>query len=117
MKESIWMDEGFNTFINTLAEQKFNNGEYAASRELDAPRLTGAFFNDNAESIYNVPDVVQSYNLGVVAYYKPGFGLQLLRENILGAERFDSAFRYYVQQWAFKHPTPYDFFHCRKLCR
>ena len=35
----------------------------------------------------------------------------MLRENILGKERFDGAFRYYTQQWAFKHPTPYDFFH------
>lgn len=111
-RKYAWMDEGFNTFINTLAEKQFNNGEYSNNRELDANRLTKAFFNERSQSIYTIPDVVEPFNLGVVAYYKPGFGLQLLRENILGPERFDSAFRYYVHQWAFKHPTPYDFFHC-----
>ncbi|MBO9572242.1 MAG: M1 family metallopeptidase [Chitinophagaceae bacterium] len=111
-RKFAWMDEGFNTFINTLAEEKFNNGEYGKNRELSADRLTMYFFNPNAQSIYTAPDVIRPENLGVMAYYKPGFGLKLLRENILGPERFDSAFRYYVHQWAFKHPTPWDFFHC-----
>lgn len=111
-RKYAWMDEGFNTFINTLAEQEFNKGEYANNRELEASALTTPFFNPAAQSIYTVPDVVKPKNLGVVAYYKPGFGLKLLRENILGPERFDSAFRYYVHQWAYKHPTQWDFFHC-----
>jgi aminopeptidase N len=34
----------------------------------------------------------------------------MLREQILGPERFDFAFRTYVARWAFKHPTPDDFF-------
>lgn len=110
-RKFAWMDEGFNTFINTLAEKQFNNGEYAKNRELNPSVLAAPFFNPKSESILTVPDVVQPPNLGLVAYYKPGFGLQLLRENILGPARFDSAFRYYVHQWAFKHPTPYDFFH------
>jgi aminopeptidase N len=38
-------------------------------------------------------------------------GLELLREDILGEEKFDSAFRYYIRSWAYKHPTPWDFFH------
>lgn len=111
-RKFAWMDEGFNTFINTLAQEQFNNGEYANNRELNPAALSQAFFNDNAQSIYTVPDVVKPRNLGVAAYYKPGFGLKLLRENILGPARFDSAFKYYTHQWAFKHPTPWDFFHC-----
>jgi hypothetical protein len=111
-RKFAWMDEGFNTFINLLAEKQFNNGEYANNRAMKAPDVTKRFFNENSQSIINIPDVVQQYNLGVVAYYKPGYGLQILRENILGPERFDSAFRYYTHQWAFKHPTPWDFFHC-----
>ncbi|NML20928.1 M1 family metallopeptidase [Pseudoflavitalea sp. G-6-1-2] len=107
-----WMDEGFNTFINGLAEASFNNGEYNGNRPMSPEMLAGAFFGDKQDPILTVPDVTQQGNLGIVAYYKPGMGLKLLRENILGQERFDSAFRYYVHQWAFKHPTPYDFFHC-----
>jgi len=106
-----WMDEGFNTFINTLAGLDFNNGEYAETRELSAKRFTNIFFNERSQNIYSIADLVHTYNFGTVLYRKPAFGLQLLRENIIGKERFDSAFRYYMHQWAFKHPTPWDFFH------
>lgn len=106
-----WMDEGFNTFINTLADSAFNKGEYYRGA-MDPAVMAKYFYGEKMESIFNTPDVVQPNNLGVLAYAKPGFGLTLLRGNVLGPERFDSAFRYYVHQWAFKHPTPYDFFHC-----
>src|SRR5690606_13329157 len=46
-----------------------------------------------------------------LAYSKPADGLTMLRELVLGQERFDLAFRTYIQRWAFKHPTPDDFFH------
>lgn len=111
-RKFAWMDEGFDTFINILAERKFNNGEYANNREVGASNLAKPFFNERSQGISTVPEVVQPLNLGIVAYYKPGYGLKILRENILGPERFDSAFRYYTHQWAFKHPTPWDFFRC-----
>jgi hypothetical protein len=34
----------------------------------------------------------------------------MLRYEVLGKERFDAAFREYIRAWAFKHPTPSDFF-------
>jgi len=46
----------------------------------------------------------------MVAYMKPAVGLVMLREYILGAERFDNAFRSYIKTWAYKHPQPGDFF-------
>ncbi len=107
-----WMDEGFNTFINTRADSAFHNGEYLDSNAANLMRYSRYFYNDSAESIFTVPDVTTGRNLGAVAYVKPGAGLTMLRDNILGKGRFDSAFSYYVHQWAFKHPTPYDFFHC-----
>jgi hypothetical protein len=57
-----------------------------------------------------IPDVTQQNFLGIAAYEKPGAGLDILRNHILGVERFDSAFRIYIDRWAFKHPTPWDFF-------
>lgn len=107
-----WMDEGFNTFINTMADKAFNNGEFLSKRPINRQGVARFYYNDSAEAIFTVPDVTQQRNLGNVAYGKPGLGLTLLRENIIGEGRFDSAFSYYVHQWAFKHPTPYDFFHC-----
>src|SRR5678810_535001 len=43
-------------------------------------------------------------------YFKPAFGLVLLREVILGHDRFDYAFKKYIERWAYKHPSPDDFF-------
>jgi hypothetical protein len=104
-----WMDEGFNTFINGLADKAFNNGEYY-SPDPNAHRMGVVMTRDSLESIMTIPDVVNIRNYGTAAYGKPGFGLQLLREEVLGEERFDNALRYYINNWAYKHPTPDDFF-------
>jgi hypothetical protein len=69
-------------------------------------------FNERSEAIFTVPDVIQAYNLGTAAYSKPAMALDLLRKYVLGEKRFDYAFRTYIRRWAFKHPTPWDFFHC-----
>ena len=103
-----WMDEGFNTFINTLSTANFNNGEYNNEHGTMHDLAPALYYP--AEPIMTIPDVQQPRALGILAYYKPGMGLKLLRESILGPERFDYAFRKYVDQWAFKHPTPQDFF-------
>ena len=104
-----WMDEGFNTFINSLSRKDFNNGEYknsGVSKDLLIPYM----FNKESESILNTPDALKEANIGAALYFKPGYGLELLREQILGPDRFDYAFRAYINRWAFKHPTPWDFF-------
>ena len=104
-----WMDEGFNTFINSLADDDFNNGEYKQPA-LNAHEIAAYLFNPNSESIFNTPDAMKEANIGTSLYFKPGFGLQLLRNQILGADRFDYAFKTYINRWAYKHPTPWDFF-------
>ena len=105
-----WMDEGFNTYINTVADSAFNNGEYLMPFR-GRTRMANAFYGATVP-IMTIPDAMPSQmEWGTLSYNKPGTGLELLREEVLGKERFDYAFRYYVHQWAFKHPTPYDFFH------
>jgi hypothetical protein len=104
-----WMDEGFNTFINTLSTTDFNNGEYA--RKPGDMHIAGAAFTrPGLESMFSQPANLKERNTGTLLYSKPGAGLTLLREQILGPERFDFAFRTYIDRWAFKHPTPDDFF-------
>jgi hypothetical protein len=105
-----WMDEGFNTFINYYSTMEFNNGEYNDRGIGDPRRLARIFTSERREAISTYPDVVQDGNLGITAYYKPGMGMVILREYILGPERFDYAFRSYIKTWAFKHPQPADFF-------
>jgi peptidase M1-like protein len=104
-----WMDEGFNTFINSLSHADFNNGEYnEASQPMDnmAPYL----FNKRTEPIMTEPDAMKEVNIGEGLYEKPSVGLTILREQVLGPDRFDYAFRTYIERWAYKHPTPWDFF-------
>ncbi|MBF9220151.1 M1 family metallopeptidase [Hymenobacter ruricola] len=108
-----WMDEGFNTFINILSSNNFNNGEYAKQLNDTARLVQGniRYMTDPATvPPYTVPDVTPSNYLGYAAYSKMGYGLFLLRSEILGPERFDYAFRTYIRRWAFKHPQPKDFF-------
>jgi len=104
-----WMDEGFNTFINTLAETDFNNGEYK-NKPANMEFTAGYMFGENSESIFKTPDALREANIGTALYRKPGYGLELLRNEILGPDRFDYAFKEYIKRWAYKHPTPWDFF-------
>ena len=104
-----WMDEGFNTFINDIASQDFNNGEYA-SKESNAQSMAKFLYSDRSESIMKTPDALKEANIGLSLYMKPGFALTLLRDQIVGAKRFDSAFKKYIRDWSFKHPSPWDFF-------
>lgn len=107
-RKYAWMDEGFNTFINNIATREFHRGEYY--KPVAGGKAAGNLFAANADGIMNTPDVIQARQLGNVAYFKPALGLNLLREYVLGAERFDEAFQAYIHRWAFKHPTPWDFF-------
>ena len=104
-----WMDEGFNTFINTLADDDFNKGEYK-NKETSMEIIAQYMFGDKTEPILTTPDAMKEANIGNSLYSKPGYGLELLRNEILGADRFDYAFKEYIKRWAYKHPTPWDFF-------
>jgi hypothetical protein len=113
-RKYAWMDEGFNTFINDLSGEAFNKGEFAAKGFFDdptSPFMVKYAFGDSMDGLYNIPDAIQQENLGIAAYSKPATMLHALRDVVLGPERFDAAFREYVRRWAFKHPTPWDFFH------
>jgi len=104
-----WMDEGFNTFMNGISTQDFNNGEYVRKPRDKSP-MYKRMFNENSETVMSEPDALKEANIGNALYSKPGYALDLLRNEILGPERFDYAFRMYIKRWAYKHPTPWDFF-------
>lgn len=104
-----WMDEGFNTFINDISSEDFNNGEYNPKPRNMAP-MYKYLFNKNSETIMSIPDALKEMNIGMALYLKPGYALGLLRNEIVGHERFDYAFKKYIDKWAYKHPAPWDFF-------
>lgn len=108
-RRHAWMDEGFNTFINYYSFLAFNKGEYTNDL-IQTRRNVGWLTNKDREPIATHPDRTLSNNLGMVAYVKPALGMIMLREYVLGAEKFDKAFRSYIKTWAYKHPQPTDFF-------
>jgi hypothetical protein len=102
-----WMDEGFNTFMNHYNWEKKYPGTY--NRRGDPGLYIPLAVSGREEPIMAPADRIRG-SLSVTAYTKPGLGLILLRDHIIGAERFDPAFRQYIDRWAYKHPTPADFF-------
>lgn len=108
-RKYAWMDEGFNTFIDNMADGAFNNGEFKGYGAIEIPPED--YFSDSLPPILTRPDALKnSYAVFVTQYLKPAYLLSLLRNQIIGEERFDRAFKKYIQDWAFRHPTPRDFF-------
>src|SRR4029453_222821 len=106
-----WMDEGFNTFINTFSEEGYFKRDDMTRRRGEASYVLQIDQVPTAQTIMTYANRYRTgSNLGSLAYVKPSIGLLTLRDKILGAEVFDSAFREYTKRWAFKHPQPADFF-------
>lgn len=107
-RQWTWMDEGLNTFCQFLAEQEWDNNfpsnRGPAYKIVDYMKMP----KDQLEPIMtNSENIVQ---FGPNAYAKPSTALNILRETVMGRDLFDFAFREYARRWAFKHPTPADFF-------
>jgi aminopeptidase N len=108
----MWQDEGFNTFINYFSEgRRYPEKGDARARALENMRLVEQYMQHDIDQPLEInPDRINPQLLGENAYVKTAVGLHLLRDEILGHEAFDDAFRAYTAAWAFKHPSPADFF-------
>ena len=113
-----FMDEGFNTFIDIYASDEFNNGEFAPKRDGEyapgkgnpADEIIPLLKDAEAPNMMARADMLTEKYRHPLVYFKPAFGLVLLREEILGKDRFDYAFKKYIERWAYKHASPDDFF-------
>ncbi len=107
-RQWTWMDEGLNTFMQFIAEQEWDRNY--PSRRGPAEKIVDYMKGDK---MFIVPIMTNSESLmqfGNNAYGKPATALNILRETVMGRELFDAAFKYYCERWAFKHPSPADFF-------
>ncbi len=117
-RRHMWMDEGLNTFIDVYESDAFNGGEYGPKRDGEyAPgpqppgdQIAAILADPAAPPIMLRADVIPGRYGHPISYFKAAYGLMLLREDILGPERFDPAFRKFIAEWAYKHPKPADFF-------
>jgi hypothetical protein len=104
----MWMDEGLNTFINGYASNAFNKGEYGDTTNTSILRMARVM-KFAKDPLMTPPE---SMGLGDYGQYysKTAVALNVLRNSVIGADRFDYAFKTYINRWAFKHPQPIDFF-------
>jgi hypothetical protein len=103
-----WMDEGLNSFVQFLTEQEWERN-YPSRR--GEPRNIAAYMA--TDKTLQTPIMINSESalqFGNNAYGKPATALNILRETVMGRELFDYAFKTYATRWAYKHPTPADFF-------
>jgi len=107
-RQWTWMDEGLNSFVQMLAMMDYEDG-YPLNRGLPK-NIVGYMKGDQAKLAPIMSKGDDLYEFGNNAYAKPATALWILRNTIMGPELFDHAFRTYSKRWAFKHPTPADFF-------
>jgi len=107
-RQWTWMDEGLNSYLQYLSQElwdnKFPSDGGVPSAIIDYMKLP----KNQLEPIMTNSENIN--NFGSNAYDKVATGLNMLRETIVGRELFDEAFRTYSRRWAFKSPTPADFF-------
>ncbi|MBA2330331.1 MAG: M1 family peptidase, partial [Flavisolibacter sp.] len=107
-RQWTWFDEGLNTFVQYLTEELWDN-RYPSRR--GPAHLITDYMRLPKEQLE--PIMTNSENIihfGPNAYSKPATGLNILRETIMGRDLFDFSFKEFSRRWAFKHPTPADFF-------
>ena len=107
-RQWTWMDEGLNTFVQYLTEQEFERNY--PSRRGPAQNIVDYMKGDKSGIVPIMTNSESILQFGNNAYGKPATALNILRETIMGRELFDYAFKTYSERWAFKHPTPADFF-------
>jgi len=106
-RQWTWMDEGLNTFLQTLTQNTWERN-FLPRRDLD---YMIRYMSGNKDT--QVPIMTNSESLthfGENAYSKVTIALNVLRETVLGRELFDYAFKTYSNRWKFKNPSPADFF-------
>jgi hypothetical protein len=107
-RQWTWMDEGLNTFCQYLTEKEWDRN-YPVRR--GPARNIAEYMGGDKSRISPIMTNSESvYQFGNNAYGKPATALNILRETVMGRELFDYAFNEYARRWAFKHPTPADFF-------
>jgi hypothetical protein len=107
-RQWTWMDEGLNTFVQSITNKEYDPN-FPARRgtpESIVPYMRG----DQGLVRPIMTNSEQILQFGNNAYAKPATALTILRETVMGPELFDYSFKKYAERWAFKSPSPADFF-------
>jgi hypothetical protein len=107
-KRYAWLDEGSTSFLENQSRPEYWPGDDADGQERE-----GYLSVARAEAEQPLMRHGDYYEPGpgyvIASYRKPATLLVTLR-GLLGTETFDRAYRAFITEWAFRHPTPWDFF-------
>ncbi len=107
-KRHAWMDEGSTTFLENQSRMELWPG--VDHHRVDARAYLQVAAAGLEESMMTHGDFYQpGPAYGVASYPKPAALMMALRE-IMGATKWEEAYRTFLSEWAWKHPTPWDFF-------
>ena len=125
-KSFTWMDEGLTSFNTNEGAAAFFDGSSDSRPKANPWDRARQSHYRLAGTGYAVPPMRHNdrYPLGggtrevdpvggsarSIASYSTPAVLMHAMEGIFGREAFFDAYREYARRWAFKHPTPYDFF-------
>ncbi|MGK0389005.1 MAG: hypothetical protein ACI94Y_001739 [Maribacter sp.] len=107
-RQWTWMDEGLNSFVQYLAQNEWSRN--FPSRRGPAYKIVDYMKGDKENIVPIMTNSESILQFGNNAYGKPATALNILRETVMGRELFDHALKEYSRRWAFKHPSPADFF-------
>ena len=102
-----WMDEGTTDFHETQARKDFYKGSDPETAERQPYLAVAGTSREDAMMRWTDFQIPGAYV--VSSYQKPATVLYALRA-IVGEETFMRGLRGFVKAWAYKHPTPWDFF-------
>ena len=107
-RQWTWMDEGLDSFVQSIATKEYDS-DFPVGR--GAPEQIIPYMSGEQGLLRPImTNSEQILQFGNNAYAKPATALSILRETVMGPELFDYAFKKYAERWAFKSPSPADFF-------
>ncbi len=103
-----WMDEGSTDYLENQSRMELWPG--VDHRRVEATQYLELAATHGEQSMMRHSDYFEPGNArSIAAYRKPAALLMALRE-VIGDGLFEEAYRTFLSEWAFKHPTPWDFF-------
>ena len=107
-KRHAWLDEGSTTYLENKSRMELWPG-------VDHHRVEARLYLQVAaaaleQSMMRHGDYYEpGPGYGVASYPKPASLMVALRQ-VMGDEAWEEAYRAFISEWAYKHPSPWDFF-------
>ncbi|HIF20954.1 MAG TPA: M1 family peptidase [Gemmatimonadetes bacterium] len=107
-KRHAWMDEGSTTFLEDQSRMEIWPG--VDHHRVEATNYLQVATAGLEQSMMRHADWYEpGPGGGTASYAKPATLMVALRE-VLGEETWEEAYRAFISEWAYKHPSPWDFF-------